>query len=538
MHTLMQKTHTDMDRRMGTIYIQLLNYLKDNIFVIISISLVALCGYGFELFNLNLTIDEEVWAAYAAPIVWISEGRWGMFLLNKFLVPYPVIPFVPLFLALFFQLAAILLMLESLEVKGQLEKIMIGSLAIAYPGMAYMYMFSTLNYGIGIGLFCVALSLFVYVKNRGLWKFLAVIPATFAISIYQGLLPALFSIFLLYIIKAWDSLDTKKIKTIVNIISICVISILLYALILKFITVVGRIPTSNYINSRFNFDYLRNNFSNSLSSLFPFLVNVYSGSRLIYGLEIPGLGMLIILSLLGICIGTWKSELIFANKVLLLLFSIIFLLVPFVSLLLSGGNMVMRFLVCLPITISGWVILGMKQNGKMFKFISAILAIACVLQFMTSTNYLFASSHLALEQDRLLGSQLINRIAEQANTEIDDLKYLEVVGYLDRSPTQLVPKLDTFGASFFEWDQGSVRRILLFLQTLGYNELQAMPMDQRAQMVETAIAMPIWPDRGSVKVIGDVALVKFGPYSDIQKFYICQPSENSSQLQNLGFCLK
>ena len=87
----------------------------------------------------------------------------------------------------------------------------------------------------------------------------------------------------------------------------------------------------------------------------------------------------------------------------------------------------------------------------------------------------------------------------------------------------MMPKIDTFGASFFEWDQGSAGRIVLFLRTLGYfNHVEPMPVQERGQQFETARAMPAWPAPGSVKVNGNAVIVKFGEYSSIQKRGICE----------------
>jgi hypothetical protein len=104
---------------------------------------------------------------------------------------------------------------------------------------------------------------------------------------------------------------------------------------------------------------------------------------------------------------------------------------------------------------------------------------------------------------------------------MEKLKYMEVVGYLERPPTELIPKAETFGASFFQIDQGSSMRLGYFLQTLGFPELEPLPLERRVQMIETANAMPAWPEKGSIAIVGDTLLIKFGPYSDTQRLAIC-----------------
>jgi len=48
--------------------------------------------------------------------------------------------------------------------------------------------------------------------------------------------------------------------------------------------------------------------------------------------------------------------------------------------------------------------------------------------------------------------------------------------------------------------------------------------------------MPIWPSKGSVKIVGDVVLVKFSPYSRQQIKAICAEADPSTL--PLDFCPK
>jgi len=64
----------------------------------------------------------------------------------------------------------------------------------------------------------------------------------------------------------------------------------------------------------------------------------------------------------------------------------------------------------------------------------------------------------------------------------------------------------------------------------------SLPIDKRGEMVEIANSMPVWPQAESVRVIGDVVLVKFGPYSATQKQVICSSEQNKKMIQVEGFC--
>jgi len=153
-----------------------------------------------------------------------------------------------------------------------------------------------------------------------------------------------------------------------------------------------------------------------------------------------------------------------------------------------------------------------------------IFAVMTVYGFALADNRLFAASHLALQADRLTASNLNLRIADavaEAGVDRADIKYMEIVGYLDYPESNLVPEVDTFGGSFFQWDSGNNIRIILFLKSLGIGEFDPLPNEQRLEMVPIAQAMPNWPDPHSVKVEGETVLVKFGPYSAFQVNNIC-----------------
>jgi hypothetical protein len=512
------------------------SYLKDNWLIIILMIAIALAGYGFELFNLNLTIDEEIASIQSSPSIWrIATGRWGMYYLNKLLFPFSVIPFVPLIITLIFHIGAILLIMESQDVRGSLERMVIGSLGISWPGMAYIYSFSTTNYGIGIGLFCVALSMFLFVKNNGKRKFWAVIPAAFAISIYEPLLPALMSVYLIYLISCWDRSDFKRYQTIFYTLIMIVIAAILYFAVQNMLQIVYGVMRSDYVENYFDITYLYTNFTWVITKLSYFVFYVYSGDETIYGIEIRTIGIILFVLGLSIVVNLLRSKMKIIDKLLLVILLTVFILLPFIGSLFTKGYVPLRSLVGLPIILSGWAVLGLKNQSSIYKSLVGLLAIFCVFQFISSSNHLFASSHLALQEDRILGSQLIERIeAEKADSNTEDIQYLEMIGYITRPSTPLISRIQNIGASFFGWDQGHSERVVLFLQTIGYYGLEPLPLGKRGLVVDIAGSMPLWPNSGSVKVIDDIVLVKFSPYSKKQILSICSLDENAQQL--LEFC--
>jgi len=124
----MKKIWSNVGRWIGSQGDLLSDYLKEHGLLVALLSGVAIAAYGFELFNLNLTIDEELHGFTSHDTMWIAQGRWGMFLLNRLLIPYPTIPFVPLFVALVFHVAAVLILLEVWGVASKLQQVAVGSI--------------------------------------------------------------------------------------------------------------------------------------------------------------------------------------------------------------------------------------------------------------------------------------------------------------------------------------------------------------------------------------------------------------------------
>lgn len=512
-------------------------YLKENSNLIIAFIFVALVSYGFELFNLNLTVDEEYYAnATSVGVGWIGQGRWGMYFLNKYLLPYNVLPFVPLGIALFFQIIGILLTFKSWGIENKFDQFSIGIVSLTFPGLAYVYTFSTLNYGVGIGFFFVSLSLLLYTQNSSLSRFLAAIPAAFSISIYQGFIPVLVLIFLTYLIIIGIHEEKKLIVHLRDVIIVHILSFLIYYVVLKFLFFYYQIVLSDYITGFFAIGNILENFGANFSSFIDIITQVYFGDQSIYTFNLSFLKVLLFFGFLGFAQSLRRSSASIITKLFVMSSGILLTLLPFVSGFLMNGIYGMRFLIGIPITLSSLTMLGMKNNSRIYRMLVFIVVITCAYQFAISTNRLFASSYIALEADRLLASRLIERI-ELAKPDIitsEKLEYMEIIGYLDRSATQLMPKVSTFGASFFEWDLGNTSRALSFMMTIGYDELLPLPNERRAEFIQIVNEMPIWPDRNSVKIIGDTVLVKFGDYSYYQKIQICNTfTKETTKFYNL-----
>lgn len=499
-------------------------YLREHSPLVALLAIVAIAAYGFELFNFNLTIDEEIHAFSSQANVWIAQGRWGMFLLNTLLIPYPIIPFVPLFVALVFHIAAVLILLRAWGVESKLQEAAVGCLAVSFPTLAYLYTFSTLNYGIGIGLFLAVLSVFLFARGRGRRQFLAVIPGTFSISIYQGFSVALVCLYLIQFLRVelQSSNRTIDVRNLLKMVSVLALSAVAYYFVQKLFLLISA-SRIVYIDQYFDVAFAREHFASVLRRTLAVARRVYLGSPAVYANRITALAPIVAVSVIGMTAALRSSSLVAWNKILIGLTVVGVLLLPFAIGLFMRGDVAIRFLVAVPFVFAGFAMLGMRAYSTNVQLLMGIVVGVCVFQFVLSTNYLFSSSHLALQADRALGAMLLARIEEVKDSAGGDPKYYEVIGHVERAPTNLIPKAGTFGASFFEWEEGNAYRIGGFLRTLGFQGLSPLPEERRIQFTAMASSMPPWPHAGSVAAVGDTMLIKFGNYSKTQRQKICEP---------------
>ena len=119
--------------------------------------------FSYELVNFSLTIDEELKIHQEiANQVWLKQGRWGMYLLSAMILPNPVIPTIPVLIAILFSALAYIVMMRVFQSQNTAAQYMAAPFFVGCPTLYYVYHFSTLSYGVGIGFFVAVLGYYVY----------------------------------------------------------------------------------------------------------------------------------------------------------------------------------------------------------------------------------------------------------------------------------------------------------------------------------------------------------------------------------------
>jgi len=153
--------------------------------------ITALVTYGFQLFTFNLSVDEElveVFGSNGMALNWLQIGRWFLYLLAKYVVPYPVVPTVPVAIFLLSYVAGLFTIFYTWSGKFTFRHVVASALAISFPSLIYQLSFS-MNYGVGIGFFLAALGFFLQLSTESHRRhFYSAVLFGCSIGSYQSLL--------------------------------------------------------------------------------------------------------------------------------------------------------------------------------------------------------------------------------------------------------------------------------------------------------------------------------------------------------------
>lgn len=517
-------------------------YLKEQRFLIGYLLLLAVLSFAYELFNFSLTLDEEVHAQYPSAFGrgWMGEGRWGMALLHFGLFHNPVFPFVPLFTGLVFSAAAYFVIIHLWSGQRTRADYFAAPFFISCPVLYYIYSFNTLSYGIGIGFFSAALSVFLFSRAKGIGRLRAVFPLAFAAGIYQAFVLWSAALFLLHLLSKAVNRSGKRIGW-YGAESLYFFIVLLLALALYF--AVNRAAMSyfgigvsgylaNYVKVDWSPDYLSAVFGKVLRSMQLY----YSGGAKVYGMRLSALAPVFLLSFAALVLGLLRSRQ--GAAVVLFCFAALAaaLFVPFGLSFINAGDMPVRTFLAVPLVLSGLVFLAFSVRSAALRFFLAAGVIACSFQFIVLNQRLAFSDYLTWQADREFALRLqiaADSIAGELPEKGPQEKWpLEIVGSHHWKKTHLFIGNETIGASFFEWDQGNARRAAAFMESMGLADYRLSSLEERRSVMDAAGQMPEWPGKGSVGVINGILVIKLSDYSDKQRYDLCRDKSVSNSVCN------
>lgn len=490
-------------------------------------SAIGIFAHIFEISNFMLSIDDEYSAFRIRPEAWIWDGRWTAYLIEGFLFPQPTMPYIPNLIASFLMAFSYILILKSHSLQLNWKVYITYPIFIVFPTLWFINEFYGNMVVTAFGFLFVSLSVFIlsyrsqqnnmldfYPQFKN--SFLPAILLALSIGAYQSFLMLFIAmgtgiVVLRSIIFKNEEIFIPLLASLRYLSIIFVQGIIFYSILNYFFKYI--FPSDyNYVGNFLHFNELINNPFVILKIVLREMRHFYTGSIGTYGVSLWAVGLLSVLS--SIILLFTKTNI--AKHQVLILF-IILLFSPFLLNFITGGNYLpSRSLVALPYVmwLMSIILLSVKTPLKLL--IALIILIFVNIQILATNGQYAASASLAQSHDRMMADDLYRRIAE-SNPKFDAtaVSIVDVYGWQDFKTIYPSPSSSTMGASFFNWDQGNVSRMLAFMQLLGYENLQVLDRAKCKTFNEEFEKMPIWPAKDSVRLVNDVYLIKLGNIPDM-----------------------
>jgi hypothetical protein len=191
-------------------------------------------------------------------------------------------------------------------------------------------------------------------------------------------------------------------------------------------------------------------------------------------------------------------------------------LIPFTLNLLSGGQLPERTLFAVPFAYWFIVAMTLQSPYSCIRLTGKALMLIVALQYFQLSNFASFSHYYVSIHDQLIASQIYQRVSQEIDHYdrnkvysidfVGPLHFRNVGGYL-RGHNAVT------GSSIFEWANNSdPSRPIAFLSLFDMGKFKPINNEKRATIIAQIDQMPLWPDKGSVRNINGIIIVKFGDY--------------------------
>jgi hypothetical protein len=481
---------------------------------VLAAALMFVLVYWVELTGFSLSIDEEI-ATFESgrAMVWLQQARWGMSLVTWILPNFEAIPLLSTLLLGVGLVAATDRALRDLRIGGA-QRWAFALVFAGFPTWLHIAQFNTLAAGFGIGLAAACWGA-AACRERALLPWLAgVALLAFATAVYQTLavFSAMYVLLMLFAAArapeaaGWMAQRRLALRLATG----WVAGLLLYALVqASALAAFGE--HTQYVGGFVQVDRLQADFAGGVHDSLRFVRRMLNGHSQMY--LHWGAGILF-MSWLGLLFPTRAEPDARASgwsrRLATWLVALLGLSLVFVPTLLTYGTLPMRAQVAWPL-LAAWLAARCPFPARAPWL--RVLALAYFATVATSIGAtLFYVDQVVRASDREISLRLLPRILHVAGDAGAGKPILLAVSGMHRFPLAgQLQSAEMFGDSFFEHDGGNVWRIVRYWRVLGIENIAPQALSARADLVAAAAEMPDWPAPGSVRRVGDVVVVRFGP---------------------------
>lgn len=487
--------------------------------------LVFLMVFGVELASFTLSIDEEISAVDAnPPAIWLAQGRWGMQAINLLLPEYQSIPVLSTLLFGVGLLYATWCGLRDFRLRGQSAEAY-AVIHAGFPLWLHIAEFNTFAAGFGVGIAAAAAGGGLAVRAT-IWRQRVAAAGLLAcaIAVYQtlALYALLYACFaLLATNEGTSSISVAArarglLRSAIPVAATLLAGVVVYWLVQRAATWAFRVP-GTYIDYYWRADQLRANPRGTFAVAMRALGGYVGGRQELYlghgsgVLALTWCGLLPLAAMAGD-----RGRASNLRYLLTLVGAVAGLVLLAGPLVLSAAKLPIRSHIVWPL-LAAWlasrVDLSAAPRWRMLPRIAlAYFAItACSIGAM-----LFHTEQAVRDADAAFARQLAPAVFAAAAPDARGPIRFTLVGAHAFPTGGQLRRAGVFGSSFFEHDGGNVRRVALYMRTLGIDGLLPVWLGSRPDLLPAAHSMPAWPAAGSVRRVNGVVIVKIGPPSQQQ----------------------
>jgi hypothetical protein len=497
------------------------NFCKNNIFLLLAITLALFFCYGIKLFQYSIGIDTELFLANKAEMLeWYMQiGRFGFVFLHRLLHINEFNPFTA-FLSTFcliwlFTVSwCYIIALFQRKMDKNYALIPFALIFITSPILGEQFYFTLQSTEVALMVLLCSYTIYImfrgFIDNKASKIVFAFLSLIFMTSVYQAMVPffccGAFICFMLFL-ETSDCEPQIYRSICLKILAILIGAMIIYIVIDRLLISVFNIEKSLYLSDMNKWGQvpIKENFRRILS----FIYNVTVKIRGIFG-NILLLPITVIFIIKVVAIARKK---ITDNRFLYILAGVLIPLSSMFLAILGGNRPPIRAIYVLPLALSFMFFFLIKNLSKKLSVVVVILALFTAAYQAQITSQLFYSDQLRYNEDVRLAYEIRNAIAE-INPEMN--LPVAIIGKYKISEKFHANFLlgDVIGHSFFEWG-GDVRetanRSLNFMRTLGiqFNS----PSDELLKYATNeANSIPSYPDAGFIKKLPNVIVVKLSDF--------------------------
>lgn len=464
---------------------------------------VFCCIYFPMLATLPLSIDSETTILSGNHFYWISQGRWGAYLVTLLFPPH-LVPYFTLALFGVAVSAAYLFLVSACRLPLNWKAIVGFAMFSSFPIWSFILEFSSNVVQVGIGIFCCCLALWLLARRldggdrRAVSIAVEVTFLTFAISLYQAfafVYPALILAHLLLVSRPASQGAVAVLHAFVALLA----AVIAYSVIgTAFAAALGVPP--GYVGDFIRIDAVLSDPTGTLSRTLFLALDAYSGAEALYGANLYATALISVLFICAMALraSAWQAFLALG-----------LLTVPFVFVLTAGGERFPpRALLAIPVAMWAMSMVLLAAPAKWLRVTGAVAVGLTIFQSTAAISTYQAVRQLRSEFDTRIASQIYLGIAELADSRWQKVDFYGAIEA--PRPLYSVGVDSTAAGSFFAWDGGNPGRILSYMHLLGYQDLVLLGKAEREDLMPLYEKMPVWPRPGSIRRYQDTVLVKLG----------------------------